>query len=107
MEMLSGGFYKGTIHRVIQPAMDQRGMPRLGVFYFGMTDDDVRLVPFAESPVFKHVEIQRKVDDSDALTMSEWRKGRAMSYGLKETKQAVDDSLEEQMVNGIVMKHYN
>lgn len=106
MEMLSGGFYKGTIHRVIQPPADQRGVARLGAYYFAMTDDNVRLLPFAESPVLKRVGVVRKIEDKDAPMMADWRKGRVMAYGLKETKRK-GDVLEEQIVNGIVVKHYN
>ena len=66
--MLSGGFYKGTIHRVVQPPVDQRGYTRLGAFYFGMADDTVRLVPLAESPVLQRVGVQRRCKDEDAPT---------------------------------------
>ena len=43
MEFLSGGFYKGTIHRVRQPPADQQGYPRLGVFYFAAFNPDVAI----------------------------------------------------------------
>lgn len=104
--MLSGGFYKGTIHRVVQPPSDQRGCERLGAYYFAMANDDVRLVPFAESPVLQRVGVVRKCEDKDAPTQGAWRRGRTMVYGLQETKRR-DDGNEEQVVNGIVMKHYN
>ena len=42
MEFLSGGFYKPTIHRVVQPPEDQRGYERLCLIYFGMAEDDVK-----------------------------------------------------------------
>ena len=106
LEMLSGGFYKGTIHRVVQPPADQRGVPRLGAYYFAMTDDDVRILPFAESPVLKRVGIERKIEDKDAPTMGEWRKGRYVTYGLTKTTRK-DNGMEEHMVNGIAVKHYN
>ncbi|KAI1787060.1 Clavaminate synthase-like protein [Ganoderma leucocontextum] len=106
MEMLSGGFYKGTIHRVVQPPTDQRGHTRLGTYYFALADDDVKLVPFAESPALQRVGIVRKCDDAVAPTMGESRRARVMAYGLKETTKR-DDGVEEQVVNGIVVKHYN
>ena len=77
MEMLSGGFYKGTIHRVVQPPADQRGFPRLGAFYFALADDAVRLVPLTQSPVLQRVGIVRKCPDEDAPTTREWRVARA------------------------------
>ncbi|KAI0703873.1 Clavaminate synthase-like protein [Cerioporus squamosus] len=106
MEMLSGGLYKATIHRVFQPPADQRGQTRLGLFYFGYTDDDVKLVPFAESPVLQRVGITRKCVDEDAPTTGEWRVARTKVYGLSELKKK-DDVLEEQVVNGLVVRHYN
>ena len=76
MDFLSGGFYKPTIHRVIQPPIDQRGAPRLCIIYFSMPQDDVRLVPVSESPVLQRVGIERQVDDADAPTMKDWRVAR-------------------------------
>ena len=107
MDMLTGGFYKPTIHRVVQPPVDQRGYPRLGAYYFGMANDDVRLVPFAESPVLQRVGIVRKIDDAHALTMREWRRGRSMTYGFKETRKTDREGVEEHVVNGIAFKHYD
>ena len=106
MEMLSGGFYTGTIHRVVQPPADQRGHTRLGAYYFALADDAVRLVPCAESPALQRAGITRKCADEDAPTMGESRRGRAMAYGLKETRKTVDGG-EEQVVNGLLLKHYN
>ena len=106
MEMLSGGFYKGTIHRVVQPPPDQRGHTRLGVFYFTIPSDDVKLVPLARSPVLQRVGITRKCADEDAPTAREWRVARTKAYGLSELKRK-DDVVEEQVLNGVVLKHYN
>ncbi|KAI8989247.1 Clavaminate synthase-like protein [Trametes punicea] len=106
MEFLSGGFYKATIHRVFQPPADQRGHTRVGAFYFAMTDDNVRLVPFAESPVLQRVGIMRRCDDADALTMEQWRRARTSAYGQSELKRK-DEVVEEEVINGVVVKHYN
>ena len=106
MEMLSGGFYKATIHRVIQPPADQRGCTRLGLFYFGLANDDVRLLPAAESPVLQRVGITRKIADEDAPTQEEYRIARTKAYGLSELKRK-DAVVEEQVLVGVVVKHYN
>ena len=53
MEFLSGGYYKATIHRVVQPPDDQRGYQRVGLFYLTMPDDDVLLAPDRKSPVLQ------------------------------------------------------
>ncbi|KAI0708376.1 Clavaminate synthase-like protein [Earliella scabrosa] len=106
MEFLSGGFYRATIHRVVQPPADQRGHTRVGAFYFAMTDDDVRLKPFAESPVLQRVGIMRRFADEDAPTTEQWRRGRTSAYGQSELKKA-DERVEEEVINGVVVKHYN
>ena len=106
MEMLSGGYYKATIHRVFQPPADQRGHTRLGLFFFGYADDDVRLVPFVESPVLQRVGITRKCRDEDAPTMGKWRVARTKVYGVSEL-QRKDERVEEQVVQGVVVKHYS
>lgn len=106
MEMLSGGFYKATIHRVVQPPADQRNHTRLGAFYFAMCDEDVKLVPAAESPALQREGVRRKIEDAEAPTMAEWRRGRTVAYGQSELKRK-DDVVEEQVINGVVVQHYN
>lgn len=106
MEFLSGGYYKATIHRVVQPPPDQRGYTRLGVFYFCMPNDDVKLIPHAESPVLQKHGIYRRCDDADAPTMEQWRKARSAAYGQSELKKK-DEKVEEEFINGVVVKHYN
>ncbi|KAI0752450.1 Clavaminate synthase-like protein [Daedaleopsis nitida] len=107
MEMLSGGFYKATIHRVFQPPQDQRGYTRLGLFYFCLADDSVKLVPLSQSPVLQKVGISRRCADEDAPTMAEYRVARTKAYGLSQL-QKKENGVEEQVVlNGLVLKHYN
>lgn len=107
MEFLSGGHYKPTIHRVIQPPEDQQGYPRLGAFYFAVPDDSVKLVPLAESPVLQREGIKRRFDDEHAPTTEVWRKGRIAAYGKTELKKSQENGVEEEYVNGILVKHYN
>ncbi|KAI0634446.1 Clavaminate synthase-like protein [Trametes polyzona] len=106
MEFLSGGFYKGTIHRVRQPPADQRGYTRLGVIYFALANDNVRLAPMVESPVLRRVGIVRRFDDDKAPTSHDYRTGRTAAYGMsKLTKK--DDVVEEQIIHGVAVRHYN
>ncbi|KAI0943717.1 hypothetical protein AcW1_002810 [Taiwanofungus camphoratus] len=107
MEFFSGGFYKATIHRVIQPPIDQRGYTRLGVFYFAMPDDDVKLIPYTESPVLQKYGITRLCGDADAPTMEMWRRGRVSAYGVTELKKKDNSRIEEEIISGVVVKHYN
>ena len=107
LEMLSGGFYKGTIHRVVQPPVDQRGCMRLGTFYFALADDDVRLVPLeAESPVLQRVGVRRRCEDADAPTMGEMRRARTRAYGQTVLKKN-EKGIEEEFVGGITIRHFN
>ncbi|KJA23967.1 hypothetical protein HYPSUDRAFT_66061 [Hypholoma sublateritium FD-334 SS-4] len=106
LEFLSGGFYRATIHRVVQPPVDQQNYTRLGVFYFAMTDDSVVLAPLLESPVIQRAGVMKVFDGVEPPTMEAWRKGRTAAYGqsdLKPTRKGV----EEEVINGVVVKHYN
>ena len=106
MEFLSGGFYKATIHRVVQPPADQRGCARLGVFYFAIPDDDVRLVPVEGSPVLQRHGVERRFADGDAPTAESWRKGRTIAYGTSDLAKG-SNGVEEEYINGVLVKHYN
>ncbi|THH32867.1 hypothetical protein EUX98_g1352 [Antrodiella citrinella] len=104
LEYLSGGFYRGTIHRVVQPPPSQQGYTRLGLFYFVMPDDNVKLAPYL-SPV-NPVWVDRKFKDEDAPSMEVHRKGRTSAYG-KSVLKKTDEKVEEEVINGVVIRHYN
>ena len=107
IEFLSGGYYKATIHRVVQPPPDQQGYPRVGVFYFAIPDDDVRLIPVQGSPVLDKYGIQRRIEDSKAPTAEIMRKGRVSTYGKVELERGPEAFSEVQYVAGIMVRHYN
>lgn len=107
MNFFAGGYYKPTIHRVIQPPEDQRNYDRLGVYYFAMPDNDVRLLPCVESPVLQRVGIERQCPDEDAPLCETWRKGRTTTYGRTDLKKGIENNVEEEVIEGIVVKHYN
>jgi len=107
LDFLTGGYYKGTIHRVVQPPPDQQQYTRLGVFYFVMPDDHTKLIPIRESPLLQRVGINPRCEDSVAPTMEQWRKGRTSAYGQSELKLGQDKGVEEEVINGVVVKHWN
>jgi hypothetical protein len=72
-----------------------------------MTDDNVRLTPLSSSPVLKRVGIKRRFEDKDAPTMEIWRKGRTAAYGKTELKKDEKERVEEEYINGVLVKHYN
>ncbi|KAG6901225.1 hypothetical protein C0995_015042, partial [Termitomyces sp. Mi166 len=93
--------------RVRQPPEDQHQATRLGVFYFALSDDDVKLAPLAESPVLKRVGIKQQFKDNAAPTMEAWRKERTARYGQSELKPSSEKGIEEEIVAGVVVKHFN
>jgi isopenicillin N synthase-like dioxygenase len=107
MEFISGGLYKATIHRVVQPPIDQRDYTRLGVMYFGIPEDQVKLVPVSGSPVLDKIGVKRRFEDETAPTSEAWRKYRTTSYGTVTLRQSEEVGVEEEYMNGIVIKHYN
>ncbi|KAJ3553237.1 hypothetical protein NM688_g3718 [Phlebia brevispora] len=107
LDFISGGYYKATIHRVVQPPVDQRGLPRLGLFYFCMPDDDVRLIPVQNSPVLERVGIKRQIDDDKAPTSETLRKGRIQTYGKIKLEKGPEPGTEIQYIAGVMVRHYN
>lgn len=107
LEFLSGGFYKGTIHRVRQPPPDQREFTRLGVFYFALFNDDVNLIPLKESPVLQRLGIIRRTEDDRAPSMGKYRKGRIAAYGQSVLREGKKKGVEEEEVAGVLVNHYN
>ena len=70
-----------------------------------MTDDSVTLAPLIDSPVLKRMGM-KLFDNFNPPTMEAWRKGRTAAYGqsiLKPTEKGV----EEEVIHGVVVKHYN
>ncbi len=50
----------------------------------------------------------RQFVDVDAPTMEEWRKGRTAAYGISQLKRAEgEERIEEEVIKGVVVKHYN
>ena len=71
-----------------------------------MTDDDVKLAPLLESPVLQHLGDLKRFNSVDVPTMELWRRGRTAAYGQSDLKPT-GDGVEEELINGVVVKHYN
>jgi isopenicillin N synthase-like dioxygenase len=109
MELISGGYYKASVHRVIQPAEDQRGYTRLGVFYFSLPDNNQSIQTVSGSPLLERLGIKPKFADGEAPTAGAFIKARTSAYigktNLKRTeKEGI--AVEEDIVSGAVVKHY-
>ena len=107
MEMLSGGYYKAAIHRVVQPPADQRNVARLNVIYFVFPNDDVKLAPLVDSPLLKRVGVLRKNPDGKIPTMMEWRSARTKAYGVARLEKKDDGTEREEILEGVFTTHYN
>ena len=91
----------------MQPPEDQRGYRRLGVFYFCYADDDVVLEPLTQSPVLQREGITRRAPEGQAPVMEAWRKARTAAYGTSDLEKSTEPGVEEEILNGIRVKHYN
>ncbi|KAJ3948501.1 uncharacterized protein N0V96_002756 [Colletotrichum fioriniae] len=60
---LTGGLFKATIHRVIQPPEDQRHLRRIGVIYFSRPADERELVPIEGSPLLQRLGRDKPIDE--------------------------------------------
>ncbi|KIJ53705.1 hypothetical protein M422DRAFT_64637 [Sphaerobolus stellatus SS14] len=108
LEFLSGGFYKATIHRVVQPPPDQQHHDRLGAFYFAIPNDNVKLRALLESPVLQRVGVNDKFQthNVEVATVEDWRKARTAAYGQSKLTSGSQAGVEEEVINGVVVKHY-
>ncbi len=97
-----------ALQRVIQPPVDQRNIPRLGVFYFAMANDSVKLSPLDHSPLLQKEGIKKNFDTNMVPTMEEWRRERTSRYGRSELKpSATEERVEEESIRGTIIKHFN
>ena len=79
LELLTGGLFKATIHRVIQPPQDQRHLRRIGVIYFARPADDRELVPIEGSPLLERLGANKPVDDR-IFCMADYLDARKHGY---------------------------
>ncbi|PWN41945.1 Clavaminate synthase-like protein [Ceraceosorus guamensis] len=102
MQFLSGGFLKPTIHRVVAPPADQAHYERLGVFFFGLFNDNVPLEPLTDSPIVqkalggKDLWAETRAAGKNIPTAGDWERERVRRYGQGGVKKGK---------NGEVHKH--
>lgn len=71
-----------------------------------MANDEVVLAPLIEKAALQRAGGLKSSNGIKAPTMEAWRKGRTTSYGQIELTPT-DSGVEEEVVNGVVVKHYN
>lgn len=110
LEVYSAGYYKATIHRVFQPPADQQTYNRLGLYYFGLPNDEVPLSPNLNAPVLKRTgvnEFYKREQFTPGPTMEKFRTGRVSTYGQVAVRKGAEEGTEEHVVTGgFVVKHY-
>ncbi|KAJ3566782.1 hypothetical protein NP233_g6790 [Leucocoprinus birnbaumii] len=112
VEFLTGGYYKATIHRVRQPPPDQHNVDRVGLIYFCNPHDDVSYKPIAESPVLQRTGTSesesRLLGGSKFPTAGEYRKARISAYGgTQPLQKGAQKGVDEEIVGGVLLRHYN
>jgi hypothetical protein len=72
-----------------------------------MPTDRTRLTPHKESLVLQKLGIPPQYDPEEPPTMGAWRRGRSRTYGRVPLTAGKEAGVEEQIVEGVVVKHYN
>lgn len=86
LSFLTGGYLESSIHRVVLPPEDQRGLPRYGVIYFTGPDDET-VLRAVESPLLERERAMGRSGDAkrmmppDGVTAGEWVDVRFGSIG--------------------------
>ncbi|KAF6816909.1 2og-fe oxygenase [Colletotrichum plurivorum] len=78
LELLTGGLFKASIHRVVKPPADQETAKRIGVVYFAQPSNGQRLEPI-DSPMLRRLGIDKPIDEK-IYTMSEYFYARRHGY---------------------------
>ncbi|KXH27601.1 hypothetical protein CSAL01_00768 [Colletotrichum salicis] len=78
LEMLTGGLFRATVHRVVKPPSDQERAKRLGIIYFARPMDEQRLQPL-DSPLLRRLGIHEPLDKK-TFTMSQYLHARKHGY---------------------------
>ncbi|VUC26108.1 unnamed protein product [Clonostachys rosea] len=80
LELLTGGLFPATIHRVVTPPKDQVNCLRVGIYYFSRPNDDYRLFPFPHSPVLKRLGKDKPLDRNVIYNTVEFLEAKKHGY---------------------------
>ncbi|KAJ7458516.1 hypothetical protein FB451DRAFT_1353631 [Mycena latifolia] len=96
MSILTKGFVKSAVHRVVRPPPDQAQLERLGVFFFVRPTNNVIIRP-SPSPVLKREGFWTTEDDEfpaeTAATCGEFIVARMKNFNLSRTPQTIDNEV--------------
>jgi hypothetical protein len=57
--------------------------------------------------VLERAGVTKRFEDGTEPAVREWRKARTSAYGQTELKQGKESNVEEEIINGVLVKHYN
>jgi isopenicillin N synthase-like dioxygenase len=105
LEFLSGGYLKSTVHRVVQPPVDQREKARLSLIYFARPEAQVTLEP-VKSPLLERLGIQKGADEGlVGITAEEWAKARIAKD--HRFRAGLVKERETEIIAGVSQKYYD
>ncbi|KAF1960385.1 Clavaminate synthase-like protein [Byssothecium circinans] len=104
--ILTNGFLKSSIHRVVAPPPDQANIDRLGVLYFVRPEDNVVLNPIKSAVLEKLGYTKVKDEDAVGVTAGEWVKAR-VAKGAARGKAPRSNVNEETIIGGKSVKYYD
>ncbi|KAF9238971.1 hypothetical protein BU15DRAFT_74938 [Melanogaster broomeanus] len=107
LEFLTGGFYKAPSIVSYNLLPTNHVTPVSGSSTSPTPDDSIKLIPLSESPVLQRAGIECKCDDSIAPAAGAWRVARVSAYGSSTLKKSEEQNIEEEVLHGILVKHYN
>ncbi|WVQ66244.1 uncharacterized protein L199_004423 [Kwoniella botswanensis] len=116
LSLISGRYFKSSIHRVSAPPPDQRHLDRLGILFFIRPNNDVLVEVVKDSPLLKREGVIESLEErKDPLDVGTWVKERQQHifnniYDITDAGQGKDgqerDELEAE-VAGIKIKYCN
>ncbi|CAH0019618.1 unnamed protein product [Clonostachys rhizophaga] len=80
LELLTGGLFPATIHRVVTPPKDQVDCLRVGIYYFSRPNDDFPLAPLHNSPVLKRLGRNKPLDLDVTYSTVEFLEAKKHGY---------------------------
>ncbi|KAF7342893.1 Flavonol synthase [Mycena sanguinolenta] len=96
MSLMTKGYLKSAVHRVVRPPPDQAHLERLGMFFFVRPTNDVIIKP-SFSPVLEREGLWTQEDensnDEDAVTCGEFVLARMKKFNASRTPQAKENEV--------------
>ncbi|KUJ24398.1 putative 1-aminocyclopropane-1-carboxylate oxidase [Mollisia scopiformis] len=105
LELLSGGYLKSTVHRVVRPPVDQRESARLSLIYFARPESQVRLER-VRSPLLERLGVKAEGEESlGGVTAEEWARARIAKD--HRFRAGLVGSREGEIIAGVKQKYYD